>query len=127
MKLLKFIMFLFYRYYSKGGTYRIPYFSTLCAVVMLVYIHIFQLLIIVNKVDFILPLKKNDGWPLKYLKMALIFLPLFLILNVLVKEKDLRSLKYPIDSIRKGNIAIVVYIMLSVALLFLLIILIPKK
>lgn len=120
MKTLKFVMYLFYRYYSKGGTKRIPYFSALCAVVFLIYILLFQILIIINKVD-LLQIEKEDLRIEKYGKLALLFLPVFLIVAYLVKPNDLRNAVYSEDKIRRGGIFLTVYVISSVLILFLLI------
>lgn len=122
MKLLKFVMFLFYRYYSKGGTHRIPYFSALCATVFLIYIHIFQILIILGKVDEVLPMEADDAKIIKYIKLGLFLLPLFLVIGYLVKERELKELTYDESAIKKGGLALVAYIISSVVLLLVLII-----
>jgi hypothetical protein len=119
MKGLRFVMYLFYRYYSRGGTKRIPYFSTLCAVVFLIYIHIFQILIVLDKVDFS-PIKNDDVKIVNYGKIAVFLLPFFLIISYLVRPKDLQNLSYTEAQIRKGNTFLVVYVILSVTLLFVL-------
>jgi hypothetical protein len=119
MRLLRFVMFLFYRYYSKGGTYRIPYFSALSATIFLIYIHIFQLLIIMHRVDW-LPMYVSDTRLVKYGKLALLLLPIFFIITFLVKEKDLRNAAYNDDKIRRGGSYLIAYIMSSVILLFVL-------
>lgn len=120
MKLLKFTMFLFYRYYSKGSSNNIPYFSALCAVVMLIYMHIFQILIVLNKVDEILPLNKDDDQNTKTWKAALFMLPIFLVVAYLVKPKDLKLAKYDEDKVRRGGIYLVIYTVLSFVLIFVL-------
>jgi hypothetical protein len=120
-------MFLFYRYYSKGGTRNIPYFSALCAVVFLIYIHLFQVLIVLRKVDDVLPMKQDDPHPLQYGKLALFLLPIFLIVGFLLKPKDIKYLDYEDDEIRKGNTYLLIYVITSVILLFLLMFLVPAK
>ena len=109
MKHLKFVMFLFYRYYSKGGTAGIPYFSALCAVVFLIYLHIFQLLIIFNGVN-LLPMNSSDNKGIKYLKLAGFLLPFFLLIALLIKEKDLRNVVYDEDKIKRAGVYLVIYI-----------------
>lgn len=118
MKLLKFTMFLFYRYYSKGRSKGSAYFSALCAVVLLIYMHVFQILIVLDKVDEIIPLKKDDDPDIKDLKMGLFLLPFFLIVRYLVKPKDLRVAKYDEDKVRRSGIYLVIYCILSFVLLF---------
>jgi len=119
MKLLKFVMFLFYRYYSKGGTFRIPYFSALCAVVFLIYLHIFQLLILFNGIS-LLPMNPNDNKGLKYIKLAGFLLPVFLIIGLLVKEKELKNADYAEAKVKRGGMFLVIYIVLSFSLLMVL-------
>ena len=125
MKVLKFVMYLFYRYYSTGGTRRIPYFSSLCAVVFLIYIHIFQILIILNRVD-LLPMGKDDARIEKYGKAAIFLLPIFLIISFLVKPQDLKNISYDEAQIKKGNIYLIIYVVASVILLFVLMFAFPK-
>jgi hypothetical protein len=119
MKTLKFVMFLFYQYYSTGSTHRIPYFSTLCAVVFLAYLHIFQILVILDKVDW-LPMQADDEKIIKYGKLAIFLLPVFLILAFLIRERDLKNMNYDQSVIKNGNIRLVAYIVLSFILLFVL-------
>lgn len=112
-------MFLFYRYYSTGGTYRIPYFSALSATVFLIYLHIFQVLIILDRVNW-LPMYPNDTKIVKYGKLALFLLPIFLIIAFLVKENDLRKADYDESKIRRGGRYLITYVILSVIILFVL-------
>lgn len=120
MKTLKFVMYILYRYYSKGGTKRIPYFSALCAVVFLIYIHIFQILIILDAVGDILPMNKDDTQITKYWKLALFLLPVFLIVAYLVKPKDLENVSYDENKVKRGGVYLIVYSIISFILLFVL-------
>jgi hypothetical protein len=98
----------------------IPYFSALCAVVILIYIHIFQILIILDQVDAVLPLNKDDGRILKYWKLAVFLFPIFLIIAYLVKPKDLKNASYDDNKIKRGGIYLVIYSIASFILLFVL-------
>jgi len=126
MKLLRFVMFLFYRYYSTGGTRRIQYFSSISAVGFLIYLHILQLLIIIDKLNWF-PMEESDTKLVKYGKMAFFFLPIFIIIALLVKEKDLRDAEYDEDKIRTGGRWLVVYIVFSFVLTFVLAAALAKK
>lgn len=118
---MKFIAFLFYRYYSTGATKDIPYFSTLCALVMLLGLHIFQIILIVSGVDFF---KENNGTRVEnFILIALCLVPLFLIMSVLIKESQLKKLKYDKLKIKRGNLFLIVYIISSIAFLLFLILL----
>lgn len=120
MKVIKFVAFLFYRYYSTGGTRRVPYFSTLCALAMIVYIHLFQILILINRVDDIIPGSGDEARIIKYLRMALFFAPIFLLLAFLIKKEELKKMNYDKHVIRKGYFALVLYVIISFAVLILL-------
>lgn len=122
MKTLKFISYLFYRYYSKGGTKYVPYFSTLCAIAMIILLHIFQLLVIFNGMN-LFPSGATPGSArlIRYLEMGLLLVPLFLLLSVLIKKRELQSLQYDESKIKQGSIYLISYIVLSVALLVFLI------
>lgn len=121
MKVIKFVAFLFYRYYSTGGTRRIPYFSTLCALAMMFYIHLFQILILIDRVEDIIPGGSNETRPIKYLKMGLFFLPIFLLLAYFIRKKELAQMNYDRLIVRKGYFYLVGYLILSFAILIFLI------
>ncbi|HXB91016.1 MAG TPA: hypothetical protein VNU72_01950 [Puia sp.] len=119
MKTIRFTAFLFYRYYSTGPLADIPYFSTLCAMVMLAGLHIFQILVLAGEVSLI-PTKDSNTKAENYLIIAVCLVPLFLFMRALVPKASLLELNYEESSIRKGNIVLIAYIVGSVALLILL-------
>ena len=127
MKTLRFVMYLFYRYYSKGGTKHVPYFSALCAVVLLIYIHVYQVLTILKMAGEILPFKKDDPKGVLYWKMAIFLLPVFLIVAFLVKPGDLKNLQYEEKKIKRGGIYLTIYYVLNVILLFVLMFAFPQS
>ena len=123
MKTLKVISYLFYRYYSKGGTKAIPYFSTICALVLLLSLHIFQFLVIFNGMSLVgLGSNAEPGSArlIKYLKIALLTSPLFLLFSFLIKKSELQSMHYSETKIRRGYIYLVIYIVFSFSLLMFL-------
>lgn len=93
---------LFYRYYSKGNTKAIPYFSTLCAMVMLLGLHIFQLLILFNKTN-ILPAHSNNTRAQNYVIIALCLIPLFFLTSFLIPKKVLQRMEYDDEKIKRGS------------------------
>ena len=118
-------MYILYRYYSRGGKEQTPYFSVLCAVVFLIYIHLFQLLIVFDIMDW-LPFAKTDTKDEKFLKMALVMLPIFLMVFLLVRPSELRALRYDPETTRKGGVRLVIYGILNIILLFVLMIAFSK-
>ncbi|HYD21461.1 MAG TPA: hypothetical protein VEB40_08305 [Flavipsychrobacter sp.] len=126
MKTLKFVIYLFHNYYSKGGTKRIPYFSALLATAFLVYIHIFQVLIILDKVH-LLPMRMDNERIVNYLKFALFLSPIVIIISLLVKKQDVMEAAYSARKVKTGSILLLVYIIVNVVLLFVLAALIPAE
>src|SRR5436309_10695886 len=126
MKTIKFAAYLFYRYYSTGPTKDIPYVSTLCALAMIVFMHLFQVLILIHQVDTFFPFKSTDNRLTKYLFMALIFLPIFFLLRLFIKREELQSMSFPKDKIKRGNILLIAYVVLTMALLIVLMVFIPR-
>jgi len=120
MKTMRFIAYLFYRYYSTGPTKDIPYFSTLCALVMLIGLHVFQILVLFNKVSF-LPVSSKNTRAENFLIIALCLLPIFLITAAIVKKSDLQEMTYEEAKVKRGYMFLILYIVLSIALLLLLI------
>jgi hypothetical protein len=119
MKVLKFVAFLFYRYYSTGPTKDIPYFSTLCALVMLLVLHIFQILVLFNIFGFY-PIGIGHKRWVNFLIIAACLTPVFLVMSVLIPKSYLETTHYEESIIRRGNIALVCYIICSMALVILL-------
>ncbi len=120
MKTVRFIAYLFYRYYSTGYTKEIPYFSTLCALVLLFYIHLSQILILFNGMNLI-PTNGDDTKIGNWLKMGLFMLPFFLLFRLFIKQKELKEAYYNKQKIKSGYILLVFYIVASFTLMILLI------
>jgi len=102
MKAIKFIAFLYYKYYSKGPTASIAYMKTIGVMVFLTFILILNILISANLEAFFL-YEDSDSRGMKYLKMAIYTLPLFLIFLFLFPESKLKQLNYPDSKIKRGN------------------------
>jgi hypothetical protein len=120
MKTIKFIGYLFYRYYSKGPRANIPYFSTMWSMTFLGFIHLMQILILLNKFDLI-PINSSDDKAKRYFIMCLIMLPIYFVMTLLFKKSDVEPLKekydYNWDKVFKGNVCLVIYIIFSFTLI----------
>jgi hypothetical protein len=75
MKTIKFIKYIFYRYYLTGPTKVNSYLSSILAVGMLCVIHVAQILILVDWIDIVPQGHKSEFST--WLKMALFIAPLF--------------------------------------------------
>ncbi len=119
MKLLNFVAYLFYRYYSKGKTYGMEYINTIAALVMLSFLNVFAVLIIFNGTAVIPLDKEHRGATL--LKGMIFICPWFLLFVALIRKKTLEALTYSPKVIKRGNFFLISYIVASIALIVLLI------
>ena len=123
MKTIKFVGYLFYRYYSKGPRASIPYFSAVCSMTLLAFFHLVQILILLNKVD-IIPINDQDGKPTRYFIILITMLPIYFLVTRLFKKEDIEPLKEKYeknwDKIFAGNIRLIIYFILSFAIVILL-------
>lgn len=119
MKLLRFVTYLFYKYYSTGPTKQIPYLSSILAVGMLCFIHIAQILILFNWIK-ILP-QGHKSELSTWLKMAVFIAPIFLLLTLLIKKSDIDSQSYSENKIKRGYLWLIIYIIVSIFTMVLLI------
>jgi hypothetical protein len=117
---MRFVAYLFYRYYSTGPTKDIPYFSTLCALVMLLGLHIFQVLVLFDKVS-ILPTSTRNTRAENFIVIALCLIPIFLLMAFLIRKSDLQEMNYEESKIKRGNMLLIIYVVSSIALLLFLI------
>jgi hypothetical protein len=118
MKTIKFVAYLFYRYYSttKGFAKDIPYAATLGVLVLLSYLHIFQILALLNKTNLI-PTNGSQLKAANYLIMGLFMLPILIFFLIVIKKKELQNLRYDSKKIKRGYIYLIVYIILSFSFL----------
>ncbi|MCE3282060.1 MAG: hypothetical protein K0Q66_797 [Chitinophagaceae bacterium] len=120
MKTIKFAAFLFYRYYSTGITKDIPYISTICALAMLTFMHLLQLLLVTSLYDIIMPSTANDPRIIGFLKMLIVAIPIFLFLCLLIREEELKRLKYTKEQRKKGYFVLIAYIIFTIVTLVLI-------
>ncbi len=119
MKLLKFIAYLFYRYYSTGPTSRIPYFSTIGVLVLLCYFHLLQVAMIFD-VTYLIP---TDGSQMKFsnfLIMGLFMTPFFIGFSLIIRKAELDKMSYTKIKMRRGYFFLILYVIVSFAVVILL-------
>jgi hypothetical protein len=120
MNTIKFIGYLFYRYYTKPPKATIPYFRTLCSLSLLAFMHLMQILILINKTDLI-PIKSSDDKLTKRIIMFFVFIPIYLLMTRLFKKTDIEPLKEKYDNnsdkVYSGNVCLIIYIILSMVLI----------
>jgi hypothetical protein len=121
MKTFRFVAYLFYRYYSTGPTKDIPYISTLCALTMLFGLHFFQIIALFDLKN-LLPgnqFNRIQGYGI----MAIYCTLILLLASRLVKRSALEQAKYAEQKIKRGNLYLIVYIIVSILLIPLIILL----
>ena len=119
MKFIKFIVFLFYNYYSDGPTKDVAYIKAISTTVIFCLFQIWLVLLLINRID-ILPDTSGDNKGMKYLKGSLLLAPLFLFFFLFVKEKELKVLSYSEQKIKKSSVFLWSYFILSFVLMIIL-------
>jgi hypothetical protein len=123
MKTIKFVGYLLHRYYSKGSRANIAYFSTMCTMTFLGFMHLMQMLILLDKSDFI-PINFNDNKLAKRIIIFFTMLPIYFLMTRLIKKSDIEPLKekynYNWDKVFSANIFLVIYVALSFTLIIVL-------
>lgn len=105
---MKFVMYLLYKYYSKGPTGSVAYIKTVGTMVLLVFILVLDFLIMTNNEHLFL-FENGDSRSLKYVKLALYTLPIFLFFLIFFKEKTIAQQNYPDSKIRMGKYLLVIF------------------
>ena len=123
MKTIKFVGYLFYRYYSKGPRSSIPYFRTMGTMTLLGFMHLMQILILLNKVNLI-PINSTDDGLHKRIIMFFVMLPIYFLMTRLFKKSDIEPLKEQYDEnwdkVFSGNVWLIIYCILSFTLIIML-------
>ncbi|HWB28600.1 MAG TPA: hypothetical protein VG738_24170 [Chitinophagaceae bacterium] len=120
MKILKFVAFLFYKRFYNSRSQDIAYTRTICALVVFSYLHLIQILLILNE-TFWLPKRNGDNNVLVLFKDAMLCAPFFLFFIVFIGKKELQTVKYDQHKIKKGYFFLVLYGILSFTLFAILI------
>lgn len=96
---------------------------------MVVMLHVFQVLVVFNGMSLLPAAGAKPGTErlMKYFEWALYTAPLFLILSMLINKNELQKLEHDESKIKKGNLILIIYIILSMAFLIFLILLKKNK
>jgi hypothetical protein len=121
-KIVEFVVYLFYNYYNKGATKSIAYPSALMGVSLLLYINVSTIVVALG-VDYskISPVVESCGRGVGLLSAFLLWLPFFLILKLLLNKKEIQNKNYSNQKIKIGNLFVLSYVVMSMALLMFLI------
>jgi hypothetical protein len=113
IRFIEFIFFLYYKYYSTGPTSSVAYIKTVCVMVTVTFIIIYNIFI---WTDFQSNLQyfNSNSEGMKFLEFVINTLPLFLFYLILFPEKKVKQMKYPESKIKKGNIYLLIGSILSI-------------
>ena len=114
MKLIRFVMFLIYNYYKKGKYENAPYFHMLCSISFLAIINIGTFFCFLREGHLLFD-GSRGFFILKFLISFLFFIISF---NLIGKKKLIEGLNFSFEKIQKGQTFLLVYIVLSIVLLF---------
>lgn len=117
-KLIETVIYLFYRYYNRGSTRVIAYESAILAVAFIFFMN--TLAIVTNfKVNnyWITSFVQENGNIFKLIFGALLVLPTYFVLKFNFKRESITTIKIPIKNIKRWNIYLIMYILLSIIFL----------
>lgn len=121
MSTFNFVVYLFFRYYNKDkSSAKIPIGNTVCSLTMLFVLHLFQLLLLFNLTDLLIPVDKHYRVA-TLLKYALVLSPIMLFFWFTIKKINPKELYYSEIMVKRGNLYLILYCVLSIALLVFLI------
>jgi hypothetical protein len=110
-------LFLFYRYYDKGSTKNVAYFSAITALLMVLFLNVYSFLIFTKIDENYLTFQENTPRWQKYAVVLFIVLPIYWVMIRVFKKDDILKVTMDNCSIKRGYILAVAYITLSVAVL----------
>ena len=112
-RLPAFVIYLFYRYYSRGPEKVIPYEAAIIMFDALLFLNVLTILGFAG-VPVILPFDKSDPKWMQTFKSGVICLfPIYLLTRFLFPKKEIVALQYDDELIQGGNLFLVVYSILS--------------
>jgi hypothetical protein len=114
-RIFEFVLYLFYRYYNKGSHDNTAFSHSLDSTAVLLFMNTFAILFAlkINVIDF-LPVVRTQGRFIEYITSGLLILPFYILLKKTVKEKTIIIKSYPKKVIQVGNIALILYVILSI-------------
>ena len=119
MKTIKFTAYLLYRYYLNGRSKNVAYIRTIGTLVILSIFHIIQILLILNKFDSLEP-GGTEKVNVQLLKIFVGLIPIALLLIFLVREPELKQMKFSEKKIKNGYLLFIVYGIVSFSFTFIL-------
>lgn len=118
---MKYVVFLFYRYYNKGATIRIPYESAILAILSLGFMNIMSLLMLFAP-ELSDTLFKNHTRTELYIYSGIGVIIGYFITSKLIPKKDILDFKNVPNNIRLHSWLLFFYIIISFLILIFLII-----
>ena len=119
MKLLKFIAYLIYTN-NKKSRYGAPYANAIIGMAFLFILNVFPILMIFNLMD-VLPSFSKEHRLLSYFEYFLFLLPIITLFILLIRRSELEKMNFDDAKIKRGNIFLLIYFFLLLALLVFLI------
>ena len=115
MNTIKFVAYLIYTS-NKKSEYGIPYINTILGLTLLSCLNILAILVLINQSN-ILPSFDAQHRVAVFFKIALFILPISLLYFLIIKKSDLEKMQYDKDKVKRGNIYLLLYFLLSICLL----------
>jgi hypothetical protein len=114
MKRIQFVFYLLYRYYSTAGKKKeVAYLATISAFLLIIFSNVFTIFCLLNLTQLMFSFLEGPRWLGALKAICFTFIPGYILLSQIFKEKDIRNLHYEEAAIKKGNIVLISYIIFS--------------
>lgn len=110
------ILYVLYNYYKKWGE-DIAYFSAVSALLFMIFMNLLTFLLFFRYEGFLIPDKEIPIY-IKYLVVSILLLISFFVVRHFIPENHVLALRNDNIDFRRDKIAVFIYIILSVLLLF---------
>lgn len=116
IRLIRFVLFLFYKYYKIGPQAEIAYYSSVLSFLALIFMNTVALLGFLDVgLHNILPYEITDEKWMQYLKVTIfIIFPGYFIISLFFKKETIKNLEYDEAKIALGKILLPIYVVASI-------------
>jgi hypothetical protein len=117
-QLIRFVIYIFYNYYKEvKGEEDIPYFWAITSSLTIFYVNLVTLFELFRAVYMLPGIQPGNKVERIFIFTVCYYLPMFWVIRWLSPEKVIEKLAYSEDSIIKGRVLVLIYIILSIIVL----------
>jgi hypothetical protein len=123
IKLVKFILYLLYNYYKDGASTRtMPYLYAVMVIISIVFMNILTFMSFFGQdliQVFALSVVPDSKWIQYIYAFLFVLLPGYFLISIFIKKNDVIHQEYDYKTVSKGNVGLIIYIVITFVLFFL--------